>query len=580
MNISSFLFKSINAKSFGLFRFTFYLMILIFYCYFSPHILHYGTWFESSLVSFYKPISFFSFLSHDQLFSLGNWNLEFTWKISMLAAALGLFFPISSWFSFLGLLYMAGVPLNFGKVHHVNHMPVVVLGIMALQFNPGGLSLDHFFKRILNKAIDQVNIWALQTSKIYMTMAYFSSGYQKMKNGGLSWITSDNMQSIILTRSVLTPVGSWVAQFPVFCKLLALLTVTIDLAAPLALFSSKLRKVIIPVLFFFHIGTFILLGYDGYFFPYCLCYLVWLPWERIYSWVLKGRSCVLLGMALFFEKASFLSKIVALIYLKILLPCLSLILRLKHGDSFILIPRHSLLKSTFNPFLSDIDFSLVIKKGHEERIDPLVTSFITLNSFSKIFDLPQVYLEEEWDLLVKVSEDTRYNFFWNYRKITWIKSNTHDSAYEKYKKERARKISEKILFVEEVQSLHSLSSLSVLFPRLAGHEACVYSSFLELTSDHKILLSNSSEIQFLYSILPGFNDTEITLSEEWQTLRETLWIKEYYLNRSHGRVQSRLGNDLGMTPPFIRELEKSYPESFKLRLVLEGEKWDLFKGRS
>lgn len=273
------LFKDYNESAYGIFRISFYLTFFCFYH--KTGTLHYDGWLTPEFKSFFDPISFFKLFQFEDLVFFKNFNGIFYWKMALICSALGFLFPISSFLSFLGMLIFAGIPLNFGKIHHLNHLPVVVMGIMALSFFPGSFSIDNFLCKKLKLSPVNPSKWALQASRLYMTLIYCASGAQKLKNTGLSWIFSDNMQVIIISRPTVTKLGLLIAEYPLLCQGMALVTVLAQLFAPLALFFPRLRYVIIPVLFFLHIGTYLVLGNHGYFFPYNLCFVVWLPWEKI-----------------------------------------------------------------------------------------------------------------------------------------------------------------------------------------------------------------------------------------------------------------------------------------------------------
>lgn len=277
--IQGWLFKDYDDKAFGVYRISLYLTFFWFYHTFG--ILSYQSWLTPEFRSFYDPVSFFRIFNFDHLGVFASFDGILVWKVSLIASAIGFLFPLSSMVSFFGLLMIAGIPLNFGKIHHLNHLPVVILGIMAFSFHPGAFSVDQFVRKKLKLSSGKASKWALQAARAYMVLIYFESGAQKLMNTGLEWIFSDNMQVIILTRPTVTELGLWVAQSPWLCQLLAFTTVFAQLLSPLALVFPRSRLFFIPTLFFMHIGTYFILGNHGWFFPYNICYLVWLPWEKI-----------------------------------------------------------------------------------------------------------------------------------------------------------------------------------------------------------------------------------------------------------------------------------------------------------
>lgn len=281
------IFSPYDSSSFSLYRIVFYLAVFVFFTQFSGLVpTKFGA---DELRSFYDPVTFFRLFEYETLFYFDFDNLQTIWKVSLLCAAFGILYPISSFFSFAIALWFAGIPLNFGKIHHSNHMIVTVLGILAFSFVPGRLALDNLiFKKVKRfYRVENIVGWPLLTIRIYMTLTYFGAGFQKLRHGGLEWIFSDNMATIILTRPTMTPLGEWVSQFHYFTIFLAFSTVLFQLTAPLSLFSRKWAAISMTTNFFMHIGTYLVLGNHGYFFAYNLCFAAWLPWEDITNFLRK-----------------------------------------------------------------------------------------------------------------------------------------------------------------------------------------------------------------------------------------------------------------------------------------------------
>jgi uncharacterized membrane protein YphA (DoxX/SURF4 family) len=288
--MKSWLFKEYDPTAFGIFRICFYFSVFIFYM--KLPTISVSEWFDAGLIPFFEPISFFKFFSYSSLQLLNNFDLQFWWYVSLVLSGLGILFPITSMMSFLLMLFGVGVSLNFGKIHHANHLMIMILGILAFSFNAGNLSFDSWISKKLRLPEIKMTSWAIQTARIYMCIIYFSSGYQKMVYTGFKWIFSDNMQTIISTRPTITPLGLFIAQYPLLCQLMALVTVVAQLGAPLALFRGVHRYVIMGILFMLHIGTYAVMGNHGFFFGYNFCFLVWLPWEEITQYLkskLNGR---------------------------------------------------------------------------------------------------------------------------------------------------------------------------------------------------------------------------------------------------------------------------------------------------
>lgn len=271
---------SADAVSFSCFRFIFYSATLYFYVYFNNIFMNWG----SVDSNFWQPISFFSFFSHSVVLSANPVILYWVFILAMCFSAVGLFFRFSSVLSFLIFLFAAGLPCNFGKIHHSNHMTAVLLGLLCL-VPVGKLSVDFSFQRsVSNTGTDEkIWTWFFFTVTAYMALVYGSAGFQKLRNTGLSWASNETMVAIILTRPTVTPFGVWVAQSDWLGGILAKFALSIEFFAPLAVFLKNPHRAFYGfMLFMLHQGMYWTLGDHGAFFPYQICFLAWVPWQSIH----------------------------------------------------------------------------------------------------------------------------------------------------------------------------------------------------------------------------------------------------------------------------------------------------------
>jgi hypothetical protein len=552
VNIGIRMFKRIDPRAFGVFRIVFYLTFLYFYNKF--FYVEYKSWFNPLYEQFFEPVSFYKLFSYDYFTYFNIDHLHLIWNISLLFAAAGFLYPISSVLSFLCLLVMVGTSLNFGKIHHSQHLPVMILGVVACGLRPGSYSIDSLFY----KKSKETTYWPLRAAQLYMCLIYFASGYQKLKNTGLDWIFSDNMQAIILTRPTVTSLGLWLANHNWLCQLIALVTVLAQFLSPLALLSWKFAVVVIPILFSLHIGTYLVLGNHGYFFPYNLCYLVWLPWEKIRDYFLY------LG-ALFCHHFKFPNLLIKIFYQKILFPMLILLMKLRHGNRFHFHLRHSVLEKKFNVFNSDIDYSVVVEKGSEDKISDLMTDLIKISKAIPVLDYPEVYLEDEWQIKQHFKRSDELNFLWNLRKEGWLLGKSRSGKYETFKKNMALKAVQKIIYKKYSQS-GIIDTCNFKFDNFSHIDLeknlCVYSPYLELTNSTRVWEFSDKGLFEFISILPG-EQLIHNLSDDMLLLKKEIWLNEYLTARAHIRLRSRLGESTAKTKLWLRELEESFQIVFK-----------------
>lgn len=275
-----------DSVSFSFFRITIYSAFLYFYGHFNLSL--FNSW-EGIDPAFWQPISFFQLLPYSDWSCVNHSYLYPIFILTSVCCILGFQFRFFSLVTFSVFAFSAGFPCNFGKVHHSNHMPAVLLGLMC--FVPAGYySIDAYFKKEKKEASPEIWAWIFFTIMFYMCLVYFNAGVQKLRTGGLAWIENESLATIILTRPTVTPLGEWVAQSDWLPGLLAKLGLLIELCAPMALFlKNPLRFLYGLSLFMLHQGNYMLLGDHGAFFPYQICFLAWVPWKEVTQFLCSGN---------------------------------------------------------------------------------------------------------------------------------------------------------------------------------------------------------------------------------------------------------------------------------------------------
>lgn len=269
-----------DAVSFSYFRFLFYSATLYFYTFMNNIFLGWGT--VDGI--FWQPISFFKYFSYSFVVSADPSLLHWAFAISMIFSAVGLLFRTSSIVSFLIFLFAAGLPCNFGKIHHANHMTAILLGLLCL-VPVGKASLDSYIKNSepRTKANEEIWTWFFFTVTAYMALVYGSAGLQKFRNTGWSWASNESMAAIILTRPTVTPFGTWVAHSDWIGGVFGKYALLLEFFAPLAIFMKNPARAFCGfLLFMLHQGMYWTLGDHGAFFPYQICFLAWVPWKSVH----------------------------------------------------------------------------------------------------------------------------------------------------------------------------------------------------------------------------------------------------------------------------------------------------------
>lgn len=209
---------------------------------------------------FWMPISVFHFLPGPPRNAMLIGVLQILWKISLFTAAIGF---VSRWSMITAAalgVFLLGLPNCFGKIHHLDGFPVLLMIIFAI----AGL----------------VNGWPIRLGQALFLLVFFAAGYAKLRNSGLAWMTASNMRSISLgelfTHTPPTRLGSILAGSTWLPQFAAVATVVVELSALPAIFFRRLRVFTLTGILCMQVIIALMLGV--YFTPYLVGYALFLPW--------------------------------------------------------------------------------------------------------------------------------------------------------------------------------------------------------------------------------------------------------------------------------------------------------------
>lgn len=225
--------------------------------------------------------------SYETLLVLGA-----VWKAALLLAALGVLTRVSIAASLILGAYLLGVTHSFHKINHSDAALVLVMAIMLFARCSDRLSVDswlraNLWKRKPREIAQGEYRWPVRTVWVVFAVIFFLAGYSKLYNGGVGWIASHSMSNIVIevqnTRPPRLDVREYMHLLMYVFPVVALITVVVELAAPLALFWRWARVLIVPSLLGMQLGIFLLMGDD--FRQFMVLYLFFVPWDRVGTWV-------------------------------------------------------------------------------------------------------------------------------------------------------------------------------------------------------------------------------------------------------------------------------------------------------
>ncbi|MFS4460596.1 hypothetical protein [Bdellovibrio sp. HCB2-146] len=197
--------------------------------------------------------------------------LRILWMVSLFLAAFGRLMPVSMGAALLSGTYVMAYCNNFG-------LPIVgtALAYLCLWI----LFLSEFGR-------DQKKNF-LKLAQVIIVMFYCVSGLQKLRFGGLEWVTSENL-AIQMFYNRMTPTAQWLLSLdPIWIRMLAGSIVTIEILSPLALINKRIALVFVFLWASMHIGIQVVFDYHRTFLSCIPCLAFFIDWDRVVPQRLKG----------------------------------------------------------------------------------------------------------------------------------------------------------------------------------------------------------------------------------------------------------------------------------------------------
>jgi hypothetical protein len=252
---------------------------------------------------YWNPIPWFRLLHVHQPSPELVRTLQGIWRIALAASCVGLFTRAATWVSFALGSYVLGLLYCFGGSGHSKAIVVFAMGGLALSRCGDAVSLDRWLRARRGKPPPPDSgdyRWPVRLVWVAMAFAFFGAGISKLRHSGLAWATSDTL-AILLVRAnyplvrqanaPLTDWGMWLARHRMLCRAVADASLALELAFPLALFSRRLRPLLVAGAFAMQLGITVVMGPD--FDVFMWSYLFWVPWDRLVARFLErgaGRT--------------------------------------------------------------------------------------------------------------------------------------------------------------------------------------------------------------------------------------------------------------------------------------------------
>lgn len=168
--------------------------------------------------------------------------------------------------AWLSLLFLAGLRTSLGKILHNDLL--LLLGAVPFVL-----------------ADDGEDAFPVQAATIVVAGSYLFTGYQKLRQSGLEWVTGDTMRWILIAGArsgkALTPaVANFVAERAWLSTLSAAGILALELTFPVVIVWRRIRIVFVVAAMVLHVGTYFALGLD-YWLYVAMVPLVLLDWPAM-----------------------------------------------------------------------------------------------------------------------------------------------------------------------------------------------------------------------------------------------------------------------------------------------------------
>jgi hypothetical protein len=299
-----FWFEAVPADNLGLCRMILFGSVFLYYVltpWFSPswgYLQEFSSWGSVSRV-FWKPVWLISILHLAPASPQVLEAIQLAWRAALLFSCVGLLTRISTFASFALSIYLIGLPASFGGYHHPELVLIFSFLIMAISRCGDAWSVDARIRKAraggwMPPAPSGEYTWPVRMIWFVLVLIYFAAGLSKVRHAGFEWIASDTLRHYLIANQYhvamadpLTSLGQTIGHWVIIPRLLAALTMFLELASPIALFRPRFRWVLVPGLIVMHVGIAAVLG--AIFFQIVLCQLMWVPWDLVAARVARRK---------------------------------------------------------------------------------------------------------------------------------------------------------------------------------------------------------------------------------------------------------------------------------------------------
>lgn len=218
--------------------------------------------------------------------------------VVVITAALSIGFVIGAWYRVVGplfalaLLWLLSYRNSWGMPFHTENL--LVLHVLVLAIVPAADAWSWDARRRPAPPDSERYGWPLKLCAAIVALTYVMAGVAKLRLGGWAWTSGEALRDQIaidnlrkdLMGSAMSPIAAPLLHHQWLFEILAIMTLVVELGAPLALLHRRLALVWAGAAWGFHVGVVALMAIV---FPYPLAFVAYAPLfrcERPIAWLI------------------------------------------------------------------------------------------------------------------------------------------------------------------------------------------------------------------------------------------------------------------------------------------------------
>jgi uncharacterized membrane protein YphA (DoxX/SURF4 family) len=169
----------------------------------------------------------------------------------------------------VGLLGALTYANSWQHVAHTENLLVLHTAVLAIA--PAAVVWSRDARRVATRSWPEpaaVFGWPVRLITLLTVITYALAGVAKVRHGGFDWVTGDVLRNLIAHDNlrkitlgdVHSPIGGWIVRYGWLFPPVAVMSLAVELGAPLALLGGRIRLVWVAAAWLFHVGVLLLMA--------------------------------------------------------------------------------------------------------------------------------------------------------------------------------------------------------------------------------------------------------------------------------------------------------------------------------